>query len=75
MHRQIWWAQYNYAQGRKLSELVLDGVIDFFALDGNEQQLVEDFDSRRAARALDQLLEQKRPPYRGSGSEVTTYER
>ena len=73
--RQIWWAQYNYAQGRKLSDNVRDGVVDFFELDWKQQQLVEDFDIRRAARALDQLLEQKRPPYRGAGSEVTTYER
>ena len=73
--RQIWWAQYNYAQGRKLSDKVRDGVVDFFELDWKQQQLVEDFDTRRAARALDQLLEQKRPPYRGAGSEVTTYER
>ena len=34
------------------------------------QELVEAFETRQSAKALDRLLEQKRPPYRGAGIEV-----
>ena len=71
LSNQIWWAQYNYTQGRKLSLQVKEGDVDFFALGWEKQQLVEEFDTRRSAKALDRLLEQDRPSYRGAGSEVT----
>ena len=71
---QVWWAQYNYSQGRKLSEMVRDKEVDFFQLPDWEQQLVEDYDYRRLAKALDEVLEQKafkQQPYRGAGTETT----
>ena len=71
LSHQIWWAQYNYTQGRKLSEQVRDGVVDFWDLAPEKQKLVEDFDSRRSARTLDKLLLQKRPHYRGAAAELT----
>ena len=71
LSRQIWWAQFNYAQGRRLSIQVRDDIVDFIDLSSEQQQLVKDFDDRHAAKTLDELLEQKRPPYRGAGSEVT----
>ena len=71
LSNQIWWAQYNYTQGRKLSLQVQAGDVDFFALGCEKQQLVDEFDTRRSAKALDRLLEQDRPSYRGAGSEVT----
>ena len=71
MSRQIWWAHFNYAQGRRLSIQLREDVVDFIDLSREEQQLVKDFDARHAAKTLDELLAQKRPPYRGAGSEVT----
>ena len=73
LSRQIWWIQYNYAQGRKLSHMVKYKICNFFDLAPWQQQLVEDFDHRILARALDNVLEQKacRPqPYRGTGTEA-----
>ena len=67
---EIWSAHYRYKKGRTLSIQVQDKSLNFHDLDSEEQKLVEDFDSRRSARALDLLLEQKRPPYRGAGIEV-----
>ena len=54
LSHQIWWAQYNYTQGRKLADQVRDGVVDFWDLASEKQKLVEDYDSRRSARTLDQ---------------------
>ena len=71
LSHQIWWAQYNYTQGRKLSEQVRDDVVDFWDLAPEKQKLVEDFDCRRSARTLDKLLLQKRPPYRGAAAVLT----
>ena len=71
---QVWWAQYNYSKGRKLSEMVRDKEVEFFQLPDWEQQLVEDYDYRRLAKALDEVLEQKafkQQPYRGAGAETT----
>ena len=36
------------------------------------QELVEAYETRRSAKALDVLLQQKRPPYRGAGPEIET---
>ncbi len=75
---QVWWAQYNYSKGRKLSEMVRDDEVDFFQLPEWEQKLVEDYDYRRLAKALDEVLEQKafkQQPYRGAGTETTGCER
>jgi len=73
LSHQVWWAQYNYAQGRKLSCLIRDSDIKFDDLAPWKQKLVEDFDTRRSAKALDRALEQKsfrQQPYRGAGTEV-----
>ena len=70
LSHQLWWAQYNYAKGRSLTEKILDRRLKFEDLTSAEQDLVQAFDSRRAARALARLLDQKRPPYRGVGPEA-----
>ena len=44
---KLWWAQHNYAQGEKLSDMVGDGDVSFDDLDESQQQLVHDFDTRR----------------------------
>ena len=75
LSQQIWWAQYNYSQGRKLSDMVKDNTCKFDDLTAKDQQLVEDFDTRRSAKTLDELLRQrafKQQPYRGPGTETTT---
>ena len=76
LSRKLWWAQHNYAQGEKLSDMVGDGDVNFDDLD-ESQQLVHDFDTRRLKKTLDEALEQqafKQQPYRGAGAETwTTY--
>ena len=61
---------YHYTKGRFLARKVQDGMLKFDDLDSKEQELVEAFETRQSAKALDRLLEQKRPPYRGAGIEV-----
>ena len=61
---------YRFTEGRSLSTKVQDGIVNFCDLDSKEQELVEAFETRQSAKALDRLLEQKRPPYRGAGIEV-----
>ena len=61
---------YRYTKGRTLATKVQVGIVNFHDLDSKEQQLVEAFETRQVAKALDRLLEQKRPPYRGAGMEV-----
>jgi hypothetical protein len=48
---------------------VLSGTEDFWELSAEEQQMVEDYDSRRSSRILDALLAEhsKAQPYRGAG--------
>ena len=73
LNQKVWWAQYNYSQGRKLSCLIRDTNINFNDLAPWKQKLVEEFDTRRSAKALDRALEQKafrQQPYRGAGTEV-----
>jgi hypothetical protein len=73
LSQKVWWAQYNYSQGRKLSCLIRDADINFYDLAPWKQKLVEEFDSRRSAKALDRALHQKafmQQPYRGAGTEV-----
>ena len=75
LSKQIWWAQYNYSQGRKLSDMVKDKTCKFHDLTKGEQQLVEDFDTRRSAKKLDEVMGQKafkQQPYRGPGTETPT---
>ena len=49
--------------------MVLDKSVDFFDLSEDERQMVEDYDVRRSAKVLDDLLKEKREsqPYRGAG--------
>ena len=69
---ELWWAQYHYTRGRFLVTKLRNKEVDFHDLDSKEKELVEDFESRRSANALDRLFQQKRPPYRGAGTEVGT---
>ena len=70
LSHEIWWAQYEYTQGRSLATKVQSGELQFENLNENEQKLVEAFESRQSARALDRLFEKKLPPYRGAGTEA-----
>ena len=63
-------ALYYYTRGKTLATRVQDGTVHFDDLDFEEQQMVEAFETRQSAKALDRLLEQKRAPYRGAGTEV-----
>ena len=63
-------ALYYYTRGKTLATRVQDGTVHFDDLDSEEQQMVEAFETRQSAKALDRLLEQKRAPYRGAGTEV-----
>jgi len=67
---EIWWAQWNYTQGRKLSIQKAAGLIECSDLDADQQQLLKDFETRHSADALDKLLAQKKTPYRGAGAEA-----
>ena len=52
-----------------------DGTYKFDDLTTCEQQLVEDFETRYSAKALDKVMKQKaskQQPYRGYGTETTT---
>ena len=71
LSREIWWAQWNYTQGRKLSIQKDAGVIEYSDLDADQQQLIEDFETRRSGAVLDNLLAQKKTPYKGAGAETT----
>ena len=72
LSRQIWWDQFNYSEGRKLSDVV-KRTGEFDKLADRQQKLVEDFDTRRSHNKLDKVLEMKalKPrPYRGHGTET-----
>ena len=62
-------AQTWYKQGAKLSRMVLDKSVDFWALTQDERQMVEDYDTRESAKILDGLLNEKlaAQPYLGAG--------
>ena len=60
---------YRYTKGRFLATKLQDGMLNFYDLDSKEQELVNAFESQQSAKSLDRLLEQKRPPYRGVGTE------
>ena len=66
---KLWWAQYNYTKGPSLQVGDLDGSLNFYDLNAEEQELVEASDTRRSANVLDGSLKQKRPLYRGEGAE------
>ena len=66
LSHDVWWAQYRDTKGRTLATKVQDGTVHFYDLDSEEQELVEAFETRQSAKALDRLLEQKRPPYRSA---------
>ena len=57
---------YRYTKGRTLATKVQDGTVHFYDLDSEEQELVEAFETRQTAKALDRLLEQRRAPYRNA---------
>ena len=57
---------YRYTKGRTLATKVQDGIVNFYDLDSEERDLVDAFGARQSAKALDCLLEQKRPPYRSA---------
>ena len=53
------WAETWYKQGAKLSRMVLDKSVDFWALTQDERQMVEDYDTRHSARIWDGMLNEK----------------
>ena len=63
-------AQTRYKEGAKLSRQVAEGTVDYYDLDKEKQSLVEEYDTRVSAKALDAALAEHaaRPPkYRGAG--------
>ena len=63
-------AQTRYKEGAKLSRQVAEGTVDYYDLDKEKQSLVEEYDTRVSAKALDAVLAEHaaRPPkYRGAG--------
>ena len=63
-------AQTRYKEGAKLSRQVAEGTVDYKYLDKEKQSLVEEYDTRISAKALDAVLAEHaaRPPkYRGAG--------
>ena len=46
-------------------------MIEYSDLDADQQQLIEDFETRRSGAVLDNLLAQKKTPYKGAGAETT----
>ena len=70
LSQELWWAQYYYTRGRSLATKVQDGMLNYFELNSEDQNLVEAFENRQSAKKLDRLLEQKRAPCRGAGTEV-----
>ena len=63
-------AQTRYKEGAKLSRQVAEGTVDYYDLDTEKQSLVEEYDTRVSAKALDAVLAElaARPPnYRGAG--------
>ena len=67
---QIWWAEYDHAQGQELAPQVADGTVSFYDLNGKQKKQVEDFDCRRSGNTLNNLHQER--SYRGAGHEVTT---
>ena len=62
--KNIWWARWNLQRGKTLA-MQRDGKrVNYFDLDPNDQKLVEDYDSGRAARTLHSLEAQRSPVYR-----------
>ena len=70
LSQELWWAQYDYSRGRSLATNVQAGMLNYFELNSKDQNLVEAFENRQSAKTVDRLLEQKRAPYRGAGTEV-----
>ena len=75
LSHQVWWAQYNHAQGQKLSNQRDRKEISFWDLEDWQRQLVEDYDCGRTGKALQEALQKKAfrgQPYRGAGKETET---
>ena len=51
LSHKIWWAQYEYTQGRSLATKVQSGELQLENLNENDQKLVEAFESRQSAKA------------------------
>ena len=66
---QIWWAEYDHAQGQELAPQVADGTVSFYSVNGKQMKQVEDFDCRRSQNTWKNLHQER--CYRG-GHEVTT---
>jgi hypothetical protein len=67
---QIWWAEYNHAQGLKLAPQVANGTVSFYDLDSEQMKQAEDFDCQRSQNTLKNLHQEK--SYRGAGHAITT---
>ena len=46
LSHQLWWAQYDYTNGRSLHIKVLDGIVKFDDLESEEQKLVDAIELR-----------------------------
>ena len=63
-------AQTRYKEGAKLSRQVAEDTVNYYDLEKKKQSLVEEYDTRVSAKALEAVLAEHaaRPPkYRGAG--------
>ena len=72
LSRAIWWAKCNLERGRLLSTKIAEGTSEWSSLSWEDQKRVEDFDCRRAQKALSELEARKSPAYGGTHVESFT---
>jgi hypothetical protein len=72
LSRAIWWAKSNLEKGRLLSTKIAAGTSEWSSLSSENQKRVEDFDCRRAQKALSELEARKSPVYCGTHVEAFT---
>jgi hypothetical protein len=72
LSRAIWWAKCNLERGRLLSTKIAQGTSEWSSLSWEDQKRVEDFDCRRAQKALSELEARKSPVYCGTHVEAFT---
>ena len=69
--RQIWWARANIEQGRTLAEQRDEGIVDYYDLSCEDQELLEAYDTGKAQKKLRSLEAARSPVYRGTHVEAS----
>ena len=73
LSKKIWWAKANLERGKTLAEQRDDGSISWDELTYVEQDLLEQYDTGKAARIVSELQAQRSPIYRGTHVEAFTW--